>query len=203
MRTVALSDLARGGLLAFVVLVALEHPLRADLPAQDHFISEYASGATHPIAVVAFLAWAAGMAATALLAWRGGLRAVGVLVGLAALGACVAAAFATQTVAGELPPGAVRTTTGRLHDAGTLLILAGLLGGAVWGLRGVRTRRYRVGLAACAVAFFAAPAVLVAAALDWPGIGQRALVLVGVAYLALLLGELTTSGRRTPARGQG
>lgn len=196
-------QLARGGLLAFVALVALEHPLRADLPAPDHFISEYASGSTHPIAILAFLAWGAAMAATAVLAWRQGLRAVPVLLVFAALGTCVAAAFATQTVAGELPAGTVRTTAGRLHDQGTLAIFAGLLGAALWGLRSLRTRRYRLGLVSCAGALVAAPAILVAAGLDWPGIGQRAIVLVGVAFGWLLISELAIRARRTPAPAPG
>ncbi len=48
--------------------------------------------------------------------------AVGAL-GAATAGLLLAAAFATQTVAGELPAGVERTTAGRLHDFGTLLIL--------------------------------------------------------------------------------
>ena len=206
-RAARLGLLARGGLLTFVALVALEHPLRSDLPAPDHFISEYASGSTYPIAILAFLAWGIGMAATAVLAWRQGLRAVGLLLAVAALGTCVAAAFATQTVAGVLPPGAVRTTAGRLHDLGTLAIFVGLLGAALWGLRHLRTRRYRLGLLACAGALVAAPGILVAAGLDWPGIGQRAIVLVGVALGWLLVSELerfrATRARRTPARATG
>lgn len=205
MRLPALPDVARGGLLAFAGLVALEHPLRADLPATDHFISEYASGATHPIAIAAFLAWGTAMAATAGLAWQQEQRAVPALLAIAAVGTCVCAAFATQTVAGELPPGAVRTTAGRLHDQGTLLVFAGLLGAALWGLRGVRSRRYRLGLLACGAGLLLAPAALVAAGLDWPGVGQRAIVLVGVGWLWLYVSELApaTRGRRTPAPARG
>lgn len=198
-----LPGLARGGLVAFVGLVALEHPLRGDLPAQSHFISEYASGSTHPVAIAAFLAWGTAMAAGAALGWQRGLRAAPVLLGAAALGTVVCACFATQTVAGVLLPGTVRTTAGRLHDRGTLLIFASLLGAALWSLRGVRTRRYRLGLAACALALLLAPAVLVAAGLDWPGVGQRAIILVGVAWLALWVGEVPRSAPRTPARARG
>lgn len=203
MRLLAPENVARDGLLAFVALVALAHPLRPDLPAPDHFISEYASGSTHPIAILAFLAWGAALAAGAALAWGRGLRAVPVFLGVAAAGTLVAAGFATQTVAGELPPGTVRTLAGQLHDYGTLAILAGLLGAALCGLHGLRTRRYRLGLLACAAAFLLAPAVLVGAGLDWPGIGQRAIVLVGVAVSWLLVSELARRGRRTPARAPG
>ena len=197
-------DVARGGLVAFVALVALEHPLRADLPATDHFVSEYASGATHPIAIAAFLAWAVAMAAAAALARAQRRRVLAALLVLAALGAVVAAGFATQTVAGELPPGTVRTTTGLLHDLGTLAIFAGLLGAALLALRGAR-RRYRRGVAALALALLVAPGALVAAGLDWPGIGQRAIVLVGVAWLWLWVSEAApaTRARRTPAPAPG
>lgn len=197
-------DVARGGLVAFVALVALEHPLRADLPAPDHFISEYASGTTHPIAIAAFLAWATAMAAGAALARDRGRPAIAGLLAVAALGAVVAATFATQTVAGELPPGVARTTTGLLHDLGTLAIFAGLLGAALLGLRGA-TRRYRRGVLACALALVVAPGALVAAGLDWPGIGQRAIVLVGVAWLWLWVSEQApaTRARRTPAPAPG
>lgn len=203
MRFPALPDVARGGLVAFVALVALEHPLRTDLPAPEHFISEYASGSTHAVAIAAFLAWGVAMAAAAALAWAQGLRAVPVLLTVAAAGTCLAAAFATQTVAGELPAGTVRTPAGRLHDQGTLAIFAGLLGAALWALRVLRTRRYRLGLLGCAAVLVAAPAVLVAAGLDWPGIGQRAIVLVGVAFLWLLVSELARRARRTPAPAPG
>ena len=198
-----LLDVVRGGSLAFVGLVALEHPLRPDLPAPDHFISEYASGSTELVAELAFLCWGVALAAGAALAWRRGLRAVPVLLALAAAGTAAAALFDTQTVAGELPAGVVRTTAGELHDYGTLAILVGLLGAMLWGLRAVRTRRYRLGVLGCALAFPAAPAILVALGLDWPGIGQRAIVLVGVVAPVLLLSELARSGPRTPARAPG
>jgi hypothetical protein len=203
MRRPSLVAVAHGAQLAFVGLVALEHPLRTDLPAPDHFISEYASGATEGLAILAFLAWGLAMVAAAALAWGGGLRAVPVLLVLAALGTVVAAGFDTQTIAGELPPGVVRSDAGRLHDQGTLAIFAGLLGAALWGLRALRTRRYRAGLAGCAAGLVLAPGVLVAAGLDWPGIGQRAIVLVGVAALALLVSELARRGPRTPAPAPG
>lgn len=196
----------RAALIAFVALVALEHPLRPGLPARDHFISEYAHGATQPLAILAFLAWGLAMVAGAVLGWRRGLRAVPALLCVAALGTVLCATFATQTVAGRLPEGVMRTTTGRLHDQGTLLIFIGLLLAALWGLRHLRTRRYRLGLLACGLAILAAPATLVIAGLDWPGIGQRAIILVGVAWLWLWAGQaerLATHARRTPAPAPG
>jgi len=178
-------QITRLGLLGFVGLVAIEHPLRPGLPPAGHFVSEYARGATRPVAVAAFVSWGVAMGASAALGWRRGERAVPGLLGAAALGTALCAGFITQTVAGKLPDGVARTTAGRLHDQGTLLIFAGLLLAAVWALRHLRTRRYRLGLLACAAAILAAPAILVAAGLDWPGVGQRAIILVGVAWLWL------------------
>ncbi len=199
----SLSTLARGGLLGFVGLVAVQHPLRTDLPAQAHFVSEYASGSTELVMAAAFAAWGVGSAAAAALAWTRGLRAVPVLLVVAAAGTFLAAGFDTQTVAGELPAGVVRTQAGKLHDQGTLGIFVGLLGAAVWGLRSERTRRYRRGVAVAAAALVLAPGVLVAANLDWPGIGQRAIILVGIGVELLLVSELSRRGPRTPARARG
>lgn len=192
--------IVRGGLVAFVGMVALAHPLRPGLPAPDHFISEYARGTTQPLAVLAFLAWGVAMAAAAVLARRRGERVVPVLLALAALGAALCASFTTQTVAGVLPEDTVRTTAGRLHDQGTGLIFVGLMLAALWALRHLRTRRYRRGLLACAAALLLAPSVLVAAGLDWPGIGQRAVILVGVAWLWLWSAEAVRAPTRAPRR---
>ncbi len=202
MRRPSLPGVARGGLGAFVALVALEHPLRGDLPPREHFISEYASGSTEALAAAAFVGWGVGLAATAALAWSRGLRAVPVLLAVAAAGTLVCAGFDTQTVGGELPAGVARTTAGRLHDQGTLAIFLGSLGAALWALRAVPTRRYRLGLLGCALALLLAPAILVTAGLDWPGIGQRAIILVGIAAAWLLIGELARSAPRTRARAR-
>lgn len=199
-------QITRAGLLAFVGLVALEHPLRPGLPPAGHFISEYAHGGTAPLAILAFLVWGAAMAAAAVLAWRFGERAVPVLLAFAALGTLVCACFATQTIGGELPVGVQRTTGGKLHDFGTQLIFFGLLLAALWALRALRTKRYRRGLAACGAAIVLAPAVLVVAGLDWPGVDPRAIILVGVAWLWLWTQErlrAPTRGRRTPAPAPG
>jgi hypothetical protein len=83
---------------------------------------------------------------------------------------------------GELPANVVRTLPGRLHDAGTLLILGGLLVAAAASLPLIRTRRYGLTVAALAVALLAIVPVLVALGIDAPGLGQRAFVLVGCAF---------------------
>jgi len=183
-----------GGLAVFLVLVAVQHPLRAqDLPPAEHFISEYAKGSTAVLQIVAFVAWALALGAGAVLAWRararpatprplaGGLTAAA--LGVASAGTLMAAVFATQTVAGELPPGRARTLEGRLHDLGTLGLFLGLLVAALASARLIPGARYRVVLALLAVVLLAVVPVLVALELDAPGFGQRAFALIGCAFL--------------------
>ncbi len=197
------ATVARAGVLGFVALVALEHPLRPDLPASRHFVSEYASGSTDAIARIAFLLWGAGIAALAALLWRARARITALLAAVAAAGTPLAAAFATVTVGGELPVGETYTTAGRLHDLGASMLFFGLLLAAAASLRRLSSPRYRWSVAGLAACLLLAPAVLVALGRDWPGIGQRAFILVGCAWLLLATGEaarVTTRGRRTPAR---
>lgn len=187
----------------FVLLVALEHPLRPDLPATRHFVSEYASGSTDLIARAAFLLWGAGIAALAALLWRARARITAACTAVAALGTPLAAAFATITVGGELPVGETYTTAGRLHDLGASMLFFGLLLAAASSLRRLARPRYRWSVGALAVCLLLAPAALVALGRDWPGIGQRAFILVGCAWLLLAAGEaarVTTRDRRTRAR---
>jgi len=190
--------LALGGLVAFLALVVLAHPLRPDLPPSQHFVSEYARGETGPLQVVAFLAWTVAMAAAVPVVaaarppGRRLARAVaGSALAVAAAGALLAAAFATQTVAGELPAGVERTLSGRLHDLGTLLILAGLLLAALATLRIVRRRRYRLTVAALGLALLLVVPVLVALGADAPGTGQRLFILIGCAWQWRFLAEAT------------
>lgn len=184
-RTVCLAGLA-----AFLVIVGVEHLLRPDLPPPDHFVSEYSRGSTKPLQVVAFAAWTASMAAAAALAARAlprgrpVSRTVAVLaLGVATAGGALAAAFTSQTIAGQLPAGVQRTLGGRLHDLGTLFILAGLVVAALASLRLVRRTRYRLTVVGLGVALVAVVPVLVALRIDAPGIGQRAFILIGCAWL--------------------
>lgn len=187
MRRLQLTVLA--GLIAFVGLVALQHPLRGDLPPADHFISEYAHGFTAALQIAAFLAWTVSLAAGALLARSAGrpqrrvARGLAVLgLALAAAGIAVAAVFATQTVAGVLPDGVQRTTGGRLHDFGTLATLVGLLLAAGASLRLMTRRGYRVTIGLLAATLLLIVPVLVALGIDASGIGQRGFLLVGCAF---------------------
>ncbi len=184
-----------GGLAVFLALVALQHPLRADLPPGGHFVSEYAKGSTGPLQLAAFLAWALAFAAAAWLAALAPRRPVArtvtaIALAVAAAGTVVAALFATQTVAGELQPGVQRTLEGRLHDLGTLLLFVGLLVAALASVRLVPRTRFRVTVALLALALVATVPVLVALRLDLPGIGQRAFVVIGCAWTCLFAVEV-------------
>ena len=179
--------LARSGLVVFVGLVALEHLLRPGLPPAERFISEYGRGATQPLHVAAFGAWAVACGGCAVVAARRRSRPVARVLTVAgfaaaAAGAVLAAVFATQTVAGELPAGVARTAGGRLHDLGTLFILGGLIVAALASLRLVPVRRYRLGVGLLGVVLLAIVPTLVALGLDAPGLGQRGFVLTGVAF---------------------
>ena len=101
---------------------------------------------------------------------------------MATAGLLLCAGWTTQTVGGELPAGVRRTTGGRLHDLGTLLILAGLVVAALASLRLLAGRRYRLAVVGLGVALLAIVPVLVALGIGAPGIGQRAFILVGVAW---------------------
>ncbi len=199
MRRLELTVLA--GLSAFVGLVALQHPLRGDLPPADHFISEYAHGSTAAVQIAAFVAWTIALAAGALLARHAGppdrraiARAVAVFgLGFAAAGIAMAAVFATQTVAGVLPEGVQRTTGGRLHDAGTLAALVGLMLASGASLRLIARRGYRVTVVLLAVGLALIVPALVALGLDAPGIGQRGFLLVGCAFQWRFAREIATS----------
>lgn len=176
---------ALAGLGVFVGLVAVQHAFRADdLPPADHFISEYARGDAGWVQVVAFLAWAGSLGVTVALARGAGERrpvARGVVmaaIAVGAAGAVACAAFATQTVAGELPTGAVRTTAGQLHDLGSGLIAIGLIVAALASLRLVSDGSYRLSVLGLGLLLFAVPSLLVAFGYDAPGWGQRGLIAV-------------------------
>lgn len=177
--------LALTGLAAFAGLVAVQHLLRADdLPPADHFISEYANGEGGWVQVIAFLAWAGSLGATTVLAGRIGERrvaraVVGLGIGAGAVGAVACAAFATETVGGELPAGALKSTAGQLHDLGSGFIFFGLLVAAVASVRLVRRRGYRLSVLGLAGLLVLVPAALVALGYDAPGWGQRGFIAVG------------------------
>ena len=194
--------LALGGTAAFLLVVAALHLLRPDVSLVERFVSEYGRGWSGPLMSVAFACWAVGIGATAVVAARArppGRPVARVLtaggLAVAAAGAGLATLFATQTVAGELPAGVARTSAGRLHDLGTLLLLAGLLLAALASLRLVRGLRYRLTVAGLAVVLLAIVPVLVALGFDAPGLGQRGFILVGCAFLWRFVVEAGAAGR--------
>jgi len=195
--------IVRLGLAAFVGLVALEHLLRPDLPPGEHFVSEYANGWTGPVQTVAFLAWAAATGACAVLAARTPRRKIAraltvLALGAATVGLVMTALWPTETVAGELPVGVQRTPGGRLHDLGTLAILAGLLVAALASLRLVPSTRYRLIVLALGVTLLAIVPVLIALRLDAPGIGQRGFILVGLAWQVAFASHERSMGSAQP-----
>jgi hypothetical protein len=201
-----LRTIALGGVAAFVALVAVQHLLRPGLPPAERFVSEYGRGSTAPLQVAAFVLWAAAMAACAVLATRvrpgGRPIARGLTAGafaVAAVGAVMCGLFTTETVGGELPPGVPRTTEGRLHDVGALLVLAGLALAGVASLRLVRSRRHRLTVAALALALLAIVPVLVALGIDGPGIGQRGFILVGCALVWRFAAAAAEAPRPAPS----
>lgn len=175
------------GLAGFVGLVVVQHLYRDDLPAGQHFVSEYANGDGGFVQVVAFGSWAASFAVQALLTRTTVTR---LALGVAAVGSVMTAAFATVTVAGELPAGMTKSTTGQLHDIGSLLIFAGLLVAAPASTRALRRRGYRLTIAVLGLALLATVPLMVALGLDEPGWGQRMFIAIGCAWQALHLREL-------------
>lgn len=174
--------------------------LRPSLAPADHFISEYARGSTRGVAIAAFLAWAAATAGCVVLAWRARGRITAVAFAVAVIGLLLAAVFTTQTVAGELPAGVERTNAGRLHDIGTLLILAGLSVAAIGSLRVVRRRSHTLALLVLLITLFAIVPVLMALGLDAPGIGQRGFILVGVAFQLVFARAVSAGSGPMPRR---
>jgi hypothetical protein len=184
----ALDLLPTAGLAAFVGLIVMQHTTRADdLPPADHFVSEYARGPGGWVQVVAFLGWAVSLAATILLTTDARARRIAkclTIAGLAAgvVGAVMCAAFATETVGGELPKGAVKTTAGQLHDLGSAAIFFGLLIAALASVRLIRDRLSRLTVLALGLLLLLIPAALIAASYDAPGWGQRGFIAVGCVW---------------------
>ncbi len=194
----ALRAVVLWGLGVFLAAVLLEHVLTPSLSPARHTISEYANAGTGAIMTVGFAAWAASLAATGAWAWLDRRRRLlALLLALAALGMVLAACFPTQTVAGSLPPGVMRTATGRLHDLGSgLTSLALLVGALVSALQSWPPRRFRLSSAIVVAAAVLVDVVLLAVGPDVGGIRQRLLVAMGCAWQLLLVRVLAVGVRR-------
>jgi hypothetical protein len=191
--------LAVGGLLAFALTVGLEHVLEPALNPLRHQVSEYANSPSGAVMVLGFALWAISLSATAFLVgrrWRD--LPLSLALALAGLGIAIAALFATETVAGELPPGAALTTTGKLHDLGSGLAALALIGGAL-----IVAFRARAPVPLRKATLWLLPASLIlslALLLTDPSVGglrQRLLLLVGCVWQLMLLSALpdTATGR--------
>jgi hypothetical protein len=172
-----------------------------------HMVSELVHGRAGWVMTLGFACWAAaltvGVVALGLRAARDrlGLGATGiaVLLAVAALGVVTLTVFPTQTIAGELPAGVARTTTGRLHDLGSAVVMASLTAAVAtsavaWWRRGRREATVALALLTVAVG------VTVAGLAIGPSVGglrQRALLLAAIAWQWMLLGDAT---RRAAAR---
>lgn len=193
------------GLLTFLAVVVGQHVLEPALSPREHTISEYANASAGGLMTAGFLAWAVSLAATgasvrAVLGRPG--RWLWVLLGVAAVGMVVTAAFKTQTSAGVLPAGTARSLSGRLHDWGSGATLLALFGAGLAAARGQglpsRPRRVIAALVATALVIHLGLLVLGDPA---PGWRQRALLVVAVAWQAVLVRELhRASGPASRAR---
>ena len=108
------------GVLGFLAAVIAEHAIDPSLDPATHQISEYVHGPAGAMMTAGFAAWAISLAASgALASLRLRARWVAAALALAAIGMLITACFATQTIAGRLPPGVSLTWSGRLHDIGS------------------------------------------------------------------------------------
>jgi Protein of unknown function (DUF998) len=183
---------SRAGLLSataltgFVLATLAEHALNASLSPARHQISEYVHGRAGWLMVAGFVAWAVSLVATAELV-RSWSLALSALLGVAAVGFVITAVWATQTSAGELPPGVERTTAGRLHDAGSGVASLAMLAAAVVSVRVGPVRRLRrLAIGVIGVAIVADVALLAVGA-SVGGVRQRVLVLAAVVWQAAVL----------------
>lgn len=188
---------AWGGLVMWVVAVLVEHALSPSLSPMRHQISEYVHGKTGWLMVVAFLAWALSLAATAV-ATKPPAGVVALLLGTAAVGFVVAAVWATQTSAGELPPGVQRTTAGRLHDLGSGVASIALAAAAVASVMAIRVTWFRRATMALLGTAVVADLALLAVGAEVGGVRQRILIAAAVAWQAALL----TARGRSPDEGK-
>ncbi len=192
------STIARALVVAFVactVVAQIAEPAREPL---RHQISELAQGRAGWVMDVGFACWTLALLTAAIIVtiapgYRVGPtnRSIGALLVLAALGVLTLTLYKTQTVAGVLPPGTARTTTGRVHDlAGevtTIALVIAALVGVTTAWRGdprfAQTTLLILGLALLAT---------VAGLVVGPSVGglrQRVVVLCGLAWLWLLTGN--------------
>ncbi|HET6509754.1 MAG TPA: DUF998 domain-containing protein [Baekduia sp.] len=187
----------RGLLCGFVACVAVAQIAEPERGPLRHQLSELVHGNAGWVMDVGLACWAIalGLAATTVLAHparsdRAIAPGVAVLVGVAAIGVVVLALFPTQTVAGELPRGVARTTSGRLHDLGSGLVTAALAAAAIASGTAARRADRRFAMWVAVLLGVAALATVIGLLIG-PSVGgvrQRAVVACALAWLWLLVG---------------
>ncbi|MDQ3725651.1 MAG: DUF998 domain-containing protein [Actinomycetota bacterium] len=179
--------------LALFLLVVLIQPLLE--PAYDPLrqgISEFVHTDAEGLVLAGFLAWASSLAILAGLVVATGQapdRRRATLLEAAGLGAAVAGlllvtCFATDRgaeVAGEVTRA---TTTGRIHDIGSAMVIGGVLLAVMADAARRRDPRLAVALLAAAVV---ASAILFALGDPLPGLRQRCLLACGCFWQAVVL----------------
>ncbi len=195
---------AIAGLVLFVAIAVAEHALAPQLGPDRHTLSEYVNAEDGGVMIAGLVAWAISLLATAALACgaRRSARAphgqivIALLLVIAATGLLLTATFATQTSAGVLPPGVIRTTGGRIHDLASLAATGAILGAVIVSAFVLRARRSfrRLAFAALATSLIAS-AVLLSIGDPVDGIRQRVLVAVGCAWQAGLIATLGARSR--------
>ena len=187
-----------GGLLTFVGIVVLQHALQPNLTPLTHEISEYVNGDPGWLMVVGFLCWSTSLAASAALAAadRGPrqravfARSRVALLGVAAAGILITACFATETSAGNLPPGVRLGLGGRLHDLASGVATLALIAAAVVSIANRDgSQAYRRRTATILFVAFASDLALLAVGPSVGGIRQRVLLACGALWQLLALRE--------------
>jgi hypothetical protein len=187
-----------GGLVTFGSIVVLQHALQPSLSPRTHEVSEYVNGDPGWLMAVGFISWSTSLAASAALAAadRGPrqravlARSRVVLLGIAAAGILITASFATQTSAGNLPPGVELGLGGRLHDLGSGVATLALVAAAVASVANRDgSQAYRRRTAAILVVAFASDLALLAVGPSVGGIRQRVLLACGALWQLLALRE--------------
>ena len=127
-RTPMAAQLALTFAIAFVVLVAVLHGVRADLVPRAHVLSAYALGPTGWLMALAFFALAASFSAllvalwTSLPGWRGALGRT--TLAIAAIGAAMGGLFPMDPIG--TPPDQA-STSAQLHNVAFMLGGPGML----------------------------------------------------------------------------
>lgn len=194
--------LGLAGLTVFVGCAIAEHLLEPSLNPARHQLSEYANTSSGALMIGGLLAWALSLAATALcVRWDWGSDLLTGLLALGALGLAITACFATETIAGKLPPGKSLSTAGSLHNLGSGLATLALFSGAlVTVITGMGGRSFRLQAAALTSIALAATVVLLVMGPEVGGLRQRVVVAAGCAWQLALLNAFRpiAKDRRSP-----